>query len=541
MNMANIEAELAFFYIGTGAPPLFSSVEALDNDAVENGAAKNGAAYYDVEISFLLLHANDRAAGMRFLADCEGKPAGIVVSKANEVSLQPICGCIWHFTYTQPLKNDLKQILMALVLLLQSRSGGMSQPALGEPLSIIECITANFSGGVYQFFVHDNGRLGFQFFSSSMRKLLAIDCPDDEIVNFIYGNVHPDDRAGLKQSFFQNFHTLAPWRHECRYILPTGQIIWLEARSIPVRLDDKIILNGVIQETTEQHKLKEAIIQTEKMMSIGGLAAGMAHEINNPLAGLMQSIQVLRYRLDASLPHNARSAEKWQLPPEGFAGYLADRNVNSLLAMMSDACNRVSTIVQDMLSFARNDRGHFEFHDVAALLEQTVNIARTDYDLKKKYDFKQIEIRRNYDECMPAVACIASELRQVFMNLLANGAQAMYAAHSQMGIKSKFFLSTRFDPTTDTAIIEIADNGPGIPTTIRNRIFEPFFTTKGPGQGTGLGLSVSYFIIATTHRGQLCICPHWHPGTCFQIQIPRVQSDSQAQTLESNGEPASAV
>ena len=165
---------------------------------------------------------------------------------------------------------------------------------------------------------------------------------------------------------------------------------------------------------------------------------------------------------------------------------------------MIDAINesgrRIATIIDNMLSFACKSEDQKSSHNITTLLNKTIDLAATDYDMEKKYDFRQIEIRKEYAEDLPMILCEGVKIQQVLLNILRNGAQAMHSA----GIdKPQFIIRTMVEKDKQMVTIEVEDNGPGIDEETRKRVFEPFFTTKPVGEGTGLGLSVSYFIIST--------------------------------------------
>jgi signal transduction histidine kinase len=149
------------------------------------------------------------------------------------------------------------------------------------------------------------------------------------------------------------------------------------------------------------------------------------------------------------------------------------------------------------------------------VIERTVELASNDYDLKKQYDFRHIKIIRDFDPDLPRVPCVISEIEQVLLNLLRNAGQAIYSQRDRTEVP-RIILRTRQDE--GSARIEVEDNGPGMDETVRKRIFEPFFTTKG--MGTGLGLSVSYFIITNNHFGSIRAESSPGKGTRFIIQLP---------------------
>ena len=285
-----------------------------------------------------------------------------------------------------------------------------------------------------------------------------------------------------------------------------------------------LVANGMegavirLDDVTDQVHMEEMMIQNEKMLSVGGLAAGMAHEINNPLAGMVQTAHVMSQRLSAAanLAANQKAAQAAGISIEAIAHYMQTRGIFRMLDTITDSGQRVAQIVSNILSFARKTDPDESVHDLAKILDKTIALAATDYDLKKEYDFKQIEILRDYDNSLPSVPCQASKIQQVVLNILTNGAQAMQEAGT---LKPRFILRTYADPVRNMTCMEIEDNGPGMNKKTRKHIFDPFFTTKPTGVGTGLGLSVSYFIITENHKGELLVKSSPGAGAKFIIRL----------------------
>jgi signal transduction histidine kinase len=296
--------------------------------------------------------------------------------------------------------------------------------------------------------------------------------------------------------------------HEIRYVdLTIYPLITDKVQGAVIRVDD----------VTERVRMEELMIQTEKMMSVGGLAAGMAHEINNPLAGILQNVQVMRNRLYGDLPGNRCVAEECGTSMEMIKNYMDQRDISKIFRAIMESGWRAANIVENMLSFSRKSDFRFALQDLGELLDKAIELASSDYDLKKKYDFRQIRIVRRYDGNMPRVWCDASKLQQVFLNILKNGAQAM--AEAGRSVEQPCF-TLGVMPEGEMARIEIGDNGPGMDEMVRKRVFEPFFTTKDVGIGTGLGLSVSYFIITEDHSGTMEVESASGTGTKFIIRLP---------------------
>ncbi|MCF8128162.1 MAG: PAS domain S-box protein [Deltaproteobacteria bacterium] len=286
-----------------------------------------------------------------------------------------------------------------------------------------------------------------------------------------------------------------------------------------------LVTNGVegavirIDDVTERVRLEEMMVQSEKMLSVGGLAAGMAHEINNPLAGMMQTADVMAGRLGRNLqiPANRKAAEAAGTTLTAVENFMKARGIPRMLSTISESGKRVAAIVDNMLSFARKVDATVSSHALDELLDKTLELASTDYDLKKQYDFKRIQIHREYADEFPAVPCEGTKIQQVLLNIFRNGAQAMQEAGTE---SPRFTVRTGFDRGRQMVRMEIEDNGPGMDEATRKRVYEPFFTTKPAGVGTGLGLSVSYFIITENHGGEMAVESAPGAGSKFIIRLP---------------------
>ena len=278
-------------------------------------------------------------------------------------------------------------------------------------------------------------------------------------------------------------------------------------RGVVIRIDD----------ITQRLSLEEMMVQSEKMLSVGGLAAGMAHEINNPLGAILHNVQNIRRRLSADLPKNIETAEQLGIELNTVNRYLQGREVPKLLDGIQQAGARAAKIVTHMLSFSRRSTREMAPCDLPALIDQAVEIAGNDFDLAIGFDFKGQAIVRQFDPALGLVPGTANELEQVLLNLLKNAAQAIHQREDDSE-PGRIILRTKLNPPW--AEIQVEDNGIGMSESVRKRTFEPFFTTKEIGQGTGLGLSVSYFIITNNHKGQMEVQSAPGQGTCFTLRLP---------------------
>lgn len=289
-----------------------------------------------------------------------------------------------------------------------------------------------------------------------------------------------------------------------------------------------LIANGVegavirVDDVTERVHFEQIMVQSEKMLSVGGLAAGMAHEINNPLAAILGYSQNMKNRLLGDMKKNIDAANECDVSLAKIHAYLELREIPKMLNGIHESGTRAAKIVSNMLNFSRKSGDNFSEHDIAYLLDQSLELIVSDYDLKKSYDFKQIAVRREYDPNLSPVYCEGNQIQQVFLNLLKNAAEAM-AEKDYKDESPLFVLHT--SEKDGMAVVEIVDNGPGIKSDVCKRVFEPFFSTKPTGKGTGLGLSVSYFIITDQHNGTMEVFSTPGQWTKFIIKLPLVCGD----------------
>ncbi|MFA6311566.1 MAG: ATP-binding protein [Sterolibacterium sp.] len=266
------------------------------------------------------------------------------------------------------------------------------------------------------------------------------------------------------------------------------------------------------------------LLQSEKMASIGLLAAGVAHEINNPVGYVHSNLGTLeKYLADIfavvskyeaaerlMAGHDREFEEVRQFRAQVDFDYLR-ADIQSLLAESREGLMRVTKIVLDLKDFSRAGRDEeWRWADVRQGLESTLNVVWN--ELKYK-----CEVVKEYSE-LPLIQCLPSQLNQVFMNLLVNAAQAV-DVHGVVTIRT--------GQEADQIWVEIADTGKGIAPENLQRLFDPFFTTKPVGQGTGLGLAVSYSIVEK-HRGRFEVDSEVGKGARFRVWLPVTQSDAVA-------------
>ncbi|MBI3140507.1 MAG: histidine kinase [Rhodocyclales bacterium] len=284
------------------------------------------------------------------------------------------------------------------------------------------------------------------------------------------------------------------------------------------RIEELSRANAEVQAVNRRlEDAQNQLLQSEKMASIGQLAAGVAHEINNPIGYVhsnLGSLETYVEDLFRILDAYAEAQRQNPAPAACFAEVAALRerldidflkqDVHALLAETREGIDRVKKIVQDLKDFSRagaEDEWHWA--DLHKGLDSTLNIVNNEIKYKAK-------VVKEYGT-LPEIDCLPSQLNQVFMNLLVNAAHA---------IEGQGVITVRTGTEGGKVWIEIADSGCGIPEENLPRIFEPFFTTKPVGRGTGLGLSLSYSIVQK-HGGRIEVASEPGQGTTFRITLPR--------------------
>ncbi|MGH7606367.1 MAG: sensor histidine kinase, partial [Gemmatimonadales bacterium] len=241
----------------------------------------------------------------------------------------------------------------------------------------------------------------------------------------------------------------------------------------------------LFEDHTDRRRLQEQLLQSEKMSAIGQLIAGVAHDLNNPLASVVGFSDLL--------------GEAPDVPPR-----LAEP-----LAVIRQEAERASSIVRNLLSFARRQEGERQLQSIRPILESTVLL------LRNQLMASHIELVFDAEPGLPEVEVHANQIKQVCVNIINNAAQAIAAARASGG---RITVLVTCQP--DGVAISFSDNGPGIPPEVARRVFEPFFSTKSAGAGTGLGLSICQGIVKE-HGGTMTVDPGGDGrGATFTVELP---------------------
>jgi len=267
----------------------------------------------------------------------------------------------------------------------------------------------------------------------------------------------------------------------------------VEARA--AMAEELVQANHDLQEANRKlNETQTQLIQNEKMASLGQLVAGIAHEINNPLAFVVNNLFIVENGLDSLVPEIE--------PHLSEPSLMKLRKARTRLGEMREGLDRVKELVLDLRTFSRLDEGEFQFVDVVETIDAVLLL------LKHKMNGR-IHVEKHY---VPArtLCCYAGRLHQVLMNLIGNAVDAIVG-------EGTIVLTT--SQTPQSFLISVRDTGAGIPEAIRSKIFDPFFTTKPVGRGTGLGLAISYGIVED-HGGSIEVQSEEGVGTEFIVKIP---------------------
>lgn len=282
-----------------------------------------------------------------------------------------------------------------------------------------------------------------------------------------------------------------------------GEAKWISTAKVPL-LDDRGVITGLVgllQDVTEHHLSREQLIQADKLAAIGILAAGVAHEINNPMGYISSNLNTMsKYLEKVKIAFNNKGVGK-----EPEAGKLKEMldDFGEAIEESLEGAGRVKKIVADLKSFSRIDRAEVEYANINDGFESTLNIVWNEL----KYKCKVVKELGD----LPDLLCIPNQINQVLMNLLVNAGHAI----SETGT-----ITVKTWADDDYIHLSIRDTGQGIPPENLNRIFEPFYTTKEVGTGTGLGLSLVYDIVEK-HQGTIDVTSEVGIGTEFIVNLPR--------------------
>ena len=298
--------------------------------------------------------------------------------------------------------------------------------------------------------------------------------------------VLPEDRNIARENAISMLKKQLPLPYEFRYVTRNGETRWALESVSSINYQGKRATLGSFMDISETKRIEEQMIMSNKLVSLGELAAGVAHEINNPLTSVMGFAQLVMAR-------------------EGVP-----QDIKEDLGKIYQESQRAVKIVQNLLSFARRSPADKSYTDMNEAIEKTLNLRS--YKLK----VSNITLATKFAADLPLVMADYNQIQQVILNIIINAEQAIAETKG----KGKITVTTSRDK--GCVRISIADNGPGIAPENITRVFDPFFTTKPVGKGSGLGLSVCHGIV-TEHGGKIYVASTAGKGATFTIELPAVE------------------
>jgi len=366
-----------------------------------------------------------------------------------------------------------------------------AEEALRGAQQALEWVTSAIPGVVYQSRRMPDGSRQIPYISA--RAIDLFEHPAEAFVadpELPWRMVVPEDHPSLLQSQRESDEALAPWTAEWRVRTPAGAVKWIRGTAALEKLTDgTIVRNGILLDITAQRRLEMQVHQSDRLSSLGTLAAGIAHEVNNPLASVVAN---LSYGIDTSTLGSLGRPIDWS-------------ELERALSEAMDGARRVRDIVAALKSFSRIDADDSGPCDANAAVDVAVRLTRNEIRHRARLVVDRGEI--------PPVRASEPKLVQVFVNLLVNAAQAIAPRSAE---DNEIRVSTRRQG--DRVVCEVWDNGVGIPKDALGRIFDPFYTTKPVGVGTGLGLSICHGIV-TRLGGEMEVESEPGFGTMLRISL----------------------
>jgi PAS domain S-box-containing protein len=402
-------------------------------------------------------------------------------------------------------ENDRQRAELARLVEVRTAEVRDTREALAITQQRIGRIASNIPGVLLQFERRSDGEFVFTFMADSAEATFGIR-PQDVLADSraLLDRVHPEDREDLRESLARSAESLSLWTWEGRIMLPSGDVRWFQAQSRPVRIDaTTVVWDGVMLDMSERKDLQARLMLSDRMASIGTLAAGVAHEINNPLTYVLANLHILGKRAEKAMRADQDDSARDQL---------CSQDTLQLLRETADGARRVRDIARDLKTFSRSS-DEVQPVDVRQVLDSSVRMAINEIRHRARLERSYLDV--------PLVLANSSRLGQVFLNLIVNAAQAIPEGAAEENL---IHLTTKVGPDGHALVI-VSDTGSGIDKRMIERIFEPFVTMKPVGVGTGLGLYICRDII---HHigGVIEVESEIGKGTSFIVKLPPAPAEA---------------
>lgn len=317
-----------------------------------------------------------------------------------------------------------------------------------------------------------------------------------------------------------------------------GDAIWVSENARPVHDSDGglTLYEGTISDISERKRLETDLLQAQKLEAVGQLASGIAHEINTPTQYVRDNLEFVADAFQDLEPLLARYQELVQACEAAEVeteqvGAVRTAEADADLAFVRDELpqavsqaqegnERVGQIVRAMKDFSHPDGEGKQQVDINRMIETTVTVARNEW----KY---VADLQLDFDDSLPQVPAKRAELSQAVLNVVVNAAQALEEQGRGSGASAKGSITVATREASNSAVVEITDDGPGMPESVRQRVFDPFYTTKNVGRGTGQGLAMTRSVVADKHNGGIEIFSEPEAGTRVRIVLPIDDRDTE--------------
>ncbi len=380
-----------------------------------------------------------------------------------------------------------------------------------ELLSLFASIAAHIPGVIYEFRRQPDGTECFSYASQKLRTVYGV-APESAAKDAspVFQNIHPEDREHVRKCIDDSAEHLTRCRDQFRVILPDGRTIWVETDATPNKSEDgTIIWHGYAADISERKRMDQQILRAQRLESVGSLAGGVVHDMNNILGPIMMALQMMRMRL-------------------------TDPKDQYLLDLLETNSNRGADLIKQILMFVRGAESQKTVLQLRHVINEVVKFARETFPAS-------IQIQADMRKDLKTVMADPTQMQQVLLNLVVNARDAMKGGGSLKIQAENITLSEEqmmvFKDAKPGAyvLIRVKDTGAGISPDIKDMIFEPFFTTKEQGKGTGLGLS-TVLTIVKSHDGFVDVSSVVGEGTEFRIYFPATDFTGRATKDTSLGE-----
>ena len=335
-------------------------------------------------------------------------------------------------------------------------------------------------------FVIDPETRRFRYFNETAHRSLGYSREEMEFLSLV--DIIPESARATLPANIIRVTTAGNAVFETSHLTKDGRTFPVEVHAQTINIDGKSFMMGLAHDITERQAMQDRLIITDRMASVGELAAGIAHEINNPLTGVLGFAELLLEKKD--LPEDIR------------------QDVDTIY----NEAKRTVTVVRNMLTFARRHDVHKRPVQINDIITETLKLRAYEHRANN------IEVRTRLDAALPEITADPAQIQQVLLNIIINAEYVM----SENNHGGQLSVSTETLPRA--ARITLANDGPPIPPEVKNKLFDPFFTTKPEGKGTGLGLSIVYRII-TDHGGSVRVDSDGVEGTAFVIELPAINRE----------------